>query len=85
MSEHVYLLTIGLPFGTILLVFGMKYVSAMLQARARLANDGAYRAIAEKSLAVQAQTDATLSSIQFALSELRSRLAAIERVLKEVE
>jgi hypothetical protein len=43
MSEHLYLLTISLLLGTILLVFGMRYFSAIQQAKARLANDDAYR------------------------------------------
>jgi Tfp pilus assembly protein PilO len=85
MSENLYLLTICLPLGTILLVFGMRYFSAFQQAKARLANDEAYRKIAEQTAAAQAETAAALSSIHATLADLRTRLAAIEKVLKEVE
>ena len=43
MSESLYLLSICLPLGAIVLVFGMRYFAATQQARARLANDEAYR------------------------------------------
>jgi Tfp pilus assembly protein PilO len=84
MSEHLYLLSLCLPLGTVLLVFGMRYVSAVQQARARLANDDAYRRIAETAAAAQSETAATLSAIQAALSEMKGRLAAVETILREV-
>lgn len=85
MSEHLYLLSIGLPLATILLVFGMRYFAAIQQAKARLANDEAYRQIAEKAVAGQSENAIVLSSIQATLSDLRTRLTAIEKMLKEVE
>lgn len=39
MAEHVFLLVIGLPLATILLIFGMRYTSLVLQARARGQSD----------------------------------------------
>ncbi len=85
MSEHLYLLSISLPLATILLVFGMRSFAAIQQAKARLANDEAYRQIAEKAVASQSENAIALSSIQQTLSDLRARLAAIEKMLKEVE
>lgn len=85
MSEHLYLLTICLVLGTILLVFGMRYFAAVQQAKARLANDGAYRQIAEKAAAAESATATALSAIQAALADVRTSLAAIERILKDVE
>ena len=49
MAVYLYLLTICLPLATVLLIFGMRYVSAVQQAKARLANDDAYRQIAALS------------------------------------
>jgi hypothetical protein len=85
MAEHLYLLTICLPLGTILLVFGMRYFSAVQQAKARLANDDAYRQLAEKAAAAESETAIALSSIQAALAEVRARLTSVEKILKEVE
>jgi len=85
MTELLYLLTLCLPLGAILLVFGMRYFSAVQQAKARLANEGAYRAIAEKAATAESETATALSSIQAALADVRTRLTAIEKILKEVE
>jgi hypothetical protein len=85
MSATIYLLTICLPLATILLVFGMRSYSAVQQARLRLANDEAYRQLAEKSAAAQAEAATALASISVTLAELKSRVGAIEKVLKEVE
>ena len=84
MPEHLYLLSISLPFATILLVFAMRYVSAVMQARARLAHEDAYRQIAQKSVAAESETAGSLVSIQRALGDFAERLASIEKILKEV-
>lgn len=85
MSDFIYLLSMGLLFGTILLVFGMRYFSAMQQSKARLANDGAYRQIAAQAATAQAETATALSSIGATLADVQSRLTAVEKILKEVE
>ena len=85
MTVLLYLLTLCLPLGTVLLVFGMRYFSAIQQAKARLANDDAYRRIAETAANAQSDTAAALSSIEAALTDVRTRLVAVEKILKEVE
>ena len=85
MSERVFLITISLPLATVLLIFGMRYLSVVLQARARLANDEAYRQLAEKTAASQAAAASALVSIDATLSELKARVAGIEKILKEVD
>jgi len=67
------------------LIFSMKYGSAVLQARTRLGQDEAYRAIAAKAVSAQAETVAALSSLGTALAEIQSQLDAVKRILKEVE
>ena len=59
MSAVIYLTTLCLPLGTILLVFGMRYYAQVQQAKARLASEE------------------TLAAIE-------TRLAAIEKILKDV-
>ena len=85
MSTSIYLLSLCLPLGTLLLIFGMRYFSAVQQANARLANDDAYRQVAEKAVTTQSENANALASIQSALADVRTRLTAIEKVLKEVE
>ncbi len=84
MSQNLYVFTICLPFATILLVFGMRAISAAVQARAQLAHDDAYRRIAQQTASAQTEMAAALSSIQTAMADVRQRIGAIETVLKDV-
>ncbi|HEY0300325.1 MAG TPA: hypothetical protein VGC36_03285 [Rhizomicrobium sp.] len=85
MSAWIYLLTLCLPLATVLLVFGMKYVSAAVQARSRARSEDTYRVLAAQAAAVQAETAASLASARTDLAEIKSRLVAIETILKAVE
>lgn len=85
MSTPVYFVTICLLLGTVLAVFGMRYFSAIQQAKARLANDDAYRRIAETAAAAQSETAGSLAAIQATLADVGARLTAVEKILKEVE
>ena len=85
MSTSVYFLTIGLFVGTALLIFGMKYFSAAFQARARIAADTGYRILAEKAVAAQADNRAALAAMQAELAKVAASLAAVEKILKQVE
>ena len=84
MSATIYLLTISLPLGTVLLVFAMRYAARVREANAALAHDAAWRRTAETASAAQAETAAALAAIQEALSDVRGRLAAVETILKAV-
>ncbi|MBV8657353.1 MAG: hypothetical protein JO142_05940 [Burkholderiales bacterium] len=85
MDTSVYFLTICLPLVTVLLIFGMRYFSAVQQAKLRFAQDEAYRQIAEKATAAQAETAAALVAMNEALADMKARLAGVEKVLKDVE
>ena len=85
MTEFLYLLTICLPLATILIVFGMKYFAAMLQAHARVLEENAYSGLAQKAVAVQSDAAASLAVLQSELSQINIRLAAVEKILKAVE
>ena len=85
MTELLYLLTISLPLATLLIIFGMRYFAMIQQAKARLANDDAYRQLAQKAATAGAEAASALTSIQASMADTASRLAAIEKVLKAVE
>ena len=55
MTTTEYLIFVSPLVVTIVVVFGMKYFSALFQARSRIANDALYRALAEKAVAAQAE------------------------------
>jgi hypothetical protein len=88
MPEHmpdIFLAALFFPCAAIVLVFFMKYLSAVLEARARLAQDEAYRELAARAAGTQAEMAAALSGFSTVLAEIQSRLAVVEKILKEVE
>ncbi len=85
MNENSFLAAFFFPSAAAVLVFFMKYLSAILQARVRLGQDEAYRAIAAQAASAQAETAATLSSFGMALADIQSQLAAVTKILKDVE
>jgi Tfp pilus assembly protein PilO len=87
MAEHAntFLLVTILLFVTILLIFGMKYVSAARQAHAQITRETAFRELAEKAAAIQSEAVAALAAVRAELAEIKSRLASVEKILKEVE
>ncbi len=84
MNENVFLAASFFPASAAVLIFLMKYISEVLQARVRLGQDESYRAIAAKAATAQAEAAATLASFGDGLADLKSRLIAIERILKDV-
>jgi hypothetical protein len=85
MTTTLYLLTLMLPLATILIVFGMRYYASVQQARARLANDDAYRQLAETASSAQSRTATNLAALETTLSDVRERITAVETILKAVE
>lgn len=78
MSENIYLLTLLMPLGTIFLIFLLRSRTAVKKAELEAQGNQAYRQLAERAVAAQEQTAA-------ALADLKIRIIAIEKVLKEVE
>jgi hypothetical protein len=85
MAEHVYLLTIILPLGTVLLIFTMKYWSGAVQARKSKTHEEAYRALSDKLAVSLNEHASSLSTLKSDVAKLSVSLAAIEKILKEVE
>jgi hypothetical protein len=85
MTTAQYLIFMSPVVGTILVVFGMKYFSAIFQARARMANDALFQALAEKAVMVQSENQATLAAIRVDLARFGTSLATVERILQQVD
>ncbi len=85
MNENIFYAAFFFPAAAAVLVFFMKYISEILQARVRLAQDEAYRALAAQTSAAQAQTGAALAGFGTALADIQSQLTAITKILKDVE
>ena len=85
MSESVYLVTIILFIGTVLTVFAMKYFASVYGARSEGAGRDAYRLLASKAVVAQGENAAALEGLRAGVSEVAARLAAVEKMLREVE
>jgi Mg2+ and Co2+ transporter CorA len=72
-------------FLALVLILGMKYVAAIFQAMARASSDKQYRILAEKAAAAQSESHATIAAMQADLSRMASSLAAVEKILQQVE
>jgi hypothetical protein len=84
MSEEIYLMTLTVPLGTVLVIFAMKYLSAAYRTRAEAASAEAYRELAAKSAAALQENAAALAAIQSTLADMQGRLAEVETMMKEV-
>lgn len=84
MATSVYLLTICLPLATVLLIFGMKYVSAFAAAKAERLENNAYRKLAEDAVALQRELQANQTQIGAELGKVAASLGSIEKLLRQV-
>ena len=85
MTTILYLLTLVLPLATVLIIFGFRYQAEIRQARARLANEDAYRQLAEGMSVAQSQIATRLAAMETNLSDMHTRMSAVETILKTVE
>lgn len=69
----------------VVLIFGVKYLSAIFQAWAQRSSDKHYGALAERAIAAQSETQAALAAIRADVAKLASSLAAVEKVLQQVD
>ncbi|HUA23963.1 MAG TPA: hypothetical protein VMA54_07605 [Steroidobacteraceae bacterium] len=78
--EIIYALVLGA-----MVIFGVKYISGIIQAWAVGAGEKQYRALAERTAAAQSASQEALAAIQAELSRMASSLVEIEKILKQVE
>jgi len=84
-DQEVFLFTLSLLSGVAILLFAMRTLTTIKKARLAADRDQAYRIIAERSAAAQAEAATALTSIAASLADLSGRVIAIEKVLKEVQ
>jgi Tfp pilus assembly protein PilO len=83
MTVAMYVFTV-LSF-TAIVIFAVKYISQAITGRAQIASDDAYRKLASDAVTAQSGNAATLSAIQSELAEIKTRMASVETILKQVE
>ncbi len=84
-TPTIYLITLGVMFGTVIIVFGIRFLQASAVAGADAAHTDAYRKLASDAVTAQAGNAVRLSAIQSELAEIKARMASIETILKTVE
>lgn len=83
-TPTIYFITLGVMFGTIIIVFGIRFLQALAVAKADAVHNNAYRRLASDAVAAQAGNAATLTAIQSELSEIKTRMTNVESILKTV-
>lgn len=84
-TPTIYFISMGAMFGTIILVFGIRFLQASAVARADAAHTDAYRKLAADAVTAQADNAATLSAIQSEIIEIKTRMTSVETLLKTVD
>lgn len=69
----------------VMLVAVIWQVGGAVRARASAAREDAYRDLTKKSSEIQTQTSAELGSIAADLTDIKTRLTSMERMMREVE
>ncbi len=69
----------------IVVAFAVKYISAIFHAWAQRSSDGQYWMLAERVVAAQSQAQVTMVAVQADLARIAASLAAVEKLLKQVE
>jgi hypothetical protein len=85
MSPTIYFISLGAMFGTIILVFFIRFLQASAVAGADATHTDAYRKLASDAVTAQTGNAATLAAIQSELAELKTRMTSVEKILKAVE
>ena len=84
MSEQMYIFTLLVISATLLLVFGLRYLASRQAAQARTSKEDAYRDLSAKAAQAQADAIALLAGLKAEVFGVSTRLAAIEKILKDV-
>ena len=85
MSENAIFAAFFFPSVAAVLIYFMKYRAAIKQARVHAEQDDAYRDLALRVAASQSGMVSSLAVLTGSLADVQTRMAGLEKVLKEVE
>lgn len=85
MSENIVFAAFFFPSAAAVLIYLMKYLAAIKQARVRGEQDEVYRDLAMRMAALQSETASALGVLTGSLADVQMRVAGLEKILKEVE
>jgi hypothetical protein len=81
---NTFLLVTIMALATVLTIFAMRFLAQSRQAKGRTEGEAAWRDLADKSASAQIACAASLAAVEADTAELKSRLAGIEKMLREV-
>ena len=85
MSSEAYHFTIIMIVLLVMSVFAMRMITALVRARAKMAEDDTYRALAERAVLAMEEQTGTINALRGELTAARTTLANVEKILKQVE
>ena len=85
MSQDIYLLTIFLFLGTVLLIFSLKYFSVMFAGRLKSADLERYSKNFAESNQLIAEVKRDIFLVDSKIEKLKESIDEVERILKQVE
>ncbi|KPF86565.1 hypothetical protein IP70_08340 [alpha proteobacterium AAP38] len=66
-------------------IVAVTMIGKTVQAKAKMAEDGAYRALAERAVAALEEQTGIINTLRADLTAARTTLANVEKILKQVE
>ncbi len=85
MSEGAFFAAVFFPSTAAAVIFSMKYIALIVQARSHKERDDLYREMAIKATTAQSEMAAAVLSLSAEVAEIKNRLSVIEKILKDVE
>lgn len=85
MADDTFLFALFWIMVGIVSIVAMTLISRTVQAKAKMAEDGAYRALAERAVAALDEQTGTINALRADLTAARATLTNIEKILKQVE
>ena len=84
-TPTIFFISMGAMFGTIIIVFGIRYLQAIAVGRADAAHTDAYRKLASEAVTAQTDNAARLTAIESELAQIKARITSVETILKTVD
>lgn len=85
MADDTFLFAIFWMVVGVVSIVAITMISKTIQAKAKIADDGAYRALAERAVAALEEQTGTINALRADLTAARTTLTNVEKILKQVE
>ena len=84
-TPTIFFISMAVLFGTIIVVFGIRYFQAIAVAKVDVDHTDAYRKLASEAVTAHADTAARLAAIESELDHIKARITSVDTILKTVD